>query len=321
MFYILWICIFKSMTIFQDQTTTQNAENDNNIGVRDSLTLVYDKIDSWFENFIAMLPNLVVAVIVIVLFYILAKFLRRLTEKLLAKRVSQKSVRSLITKLVALVAIISGIFIALSILDLDKALETIIAGAGVSGLVIGLAMQGTLSNSVSGIHLSFRKLVRIGDWIQTNGFEGEVVAIDLDKFILREADNNTVIIPNKMILENPMKNFGLTSTMRVMINCGVGYESDLDHVKQVAKQAIVDYFDQVEHTDQVEFYYMEFGDSSINFLLRFYYEVENGLQKLVTTSQAIMAIKKAFDKEGINIPFPMRTIQFNNKLQIDSSDV
>jgi small conductance mechanosensitive channel len=309
------------MTIFQDQTTTQNAENDNNIGVRDSLTLVYDKIDSWFENFITMLPNLVVAVIVIVLFYILAKFLRRLTEKLLAKRVSQKSVRSLITKLVALVAIISGIFIALSILDLDKALETIIAGAGVSGLVIGLAMQGTLSNSVSGIHLSFRKLVRIGDWIQTNGFEGEVVAIDLDKFILREADNNTVIIPNKMILENPMKNFGLTSTMRVMINCGVGYESDLDHVKQVAKQAIVDYFDQVEHTDQVEFYYMEFGDSSINFLLRFYYEVENGLQKLVTTSQAIMAIKKAFDKEGINIPFPMRTIQFNNKLQIDSSDV
>jgi small conductance mechanosensitive channel len=309
------------MTIFQDQTTTQNAENDNNIGVRDSLTLVYDKIDSWFENFIAMLPNLVVAVIVIVLFYILAKFLRRLTEKLLAKRVSQKSVRSLITKLVALVAIISGIFIALSILDLDKALETIIAGAGVSGLVIGLAMQGTLSNSVSGIHLSFRKLVRIGDWIQTNGFEGEVVAIDLDKFILREADNNTVIIPNKMILENPMKNFGLTSTMRVMINCGVGYESDLDHVKQVAKQAIVDYFDQVEHTDQVEFYYMEFGDSSINFLLRFYYEVENGLQKLVTTSQAIMAIKKAFDKEGINIPFPMRTIQFNNKLQIDSSDI
>jgi small conductance mechanosensitive channel len=308
------------MTIFQDQTTTQNAENDNNIGVRDSLTLVYDKIDSWFENFITMLPNLVVAVIVIVLFYILAKFLRRLTEKLLAKRVSQKSVRSLITKLVALVAIISGIFIALSILDLDKALETIIAGAGVSGLVIGLAMQGTLSNSVSGIHLSFRKLVRIGDWIQTNGFEGEVVAIDLDKFILREADNNTVIIPNKMILENPMKNFGLTSTMRVMINCGVGYESDLDHVKQVAKQAIVDYFDQVEHTDQVEFYYMEFGDSSINFLLRFYYEVENGLQKLVTTSQAIMAIKKAFDKEGINIPFPMRTIQFNNKLQIDSSD-
>jgi small conductance mechanosensitive channel len=309
------------MTIFQDQTTTQNAENDNNIGVRDSLTLVYDKIDSWFENFITMLPNLVVAVIVIVLFYILAKFLRRLTEKLLAKRVSQKSVRSLITKLVALVAIISGIFIALSILDLDKALETIIAGAGVSGLVIGLAMQGTLSNSVSGIHLSFRKLVRIGDWIQTNGFEGEVVAIDLDKFILREADNNTVIIPNKMILENPMKNFGLTSTMRVMINCGVGYESDLDHVKQVAKQAIVDYFDQVEHTDQVEFYYMEFGDSSINFLLRFYYEVENGLQKLVTTSQAIMAIKKAFDKDGINIPFPMRTIQFNNKLQIDSSDV
>lgn len=295
-------------------------ENTSIIEVKDSVTLVYDKVDSWFDGFMAMLPNLVVAIVVIVLFFIIAKFLGRLTNKVLAKHVSQKSVRNLITKLVTLVVVIAGIFIALSILDLDKALETIIAGAGVSGLVIGLAMQGTLSNSVSGIHLSFRKMVRIGDWIQTNGYEGEVVAIDLNKFILREADNNTVIIPNKMILENPMKNFGLTSTMRVIISCGVGYESDLEHVKQVAKQAIADCFDQIESTDQVEFYYMEFGDSSINFLLRFYYDVENGLQKLVTTSTAIMALKKAFDKEGINIPFPIRTLQFDNKLQVNTNN-
>ena len=108
--------------------------------------------------------------------------------------------------------------------------------------------------------------------------------------------------------------------MRVIINCGVGYESDLEHVREVAKQAIVDSFDQIKSKDEVEFFYREFGDSSINFMLRFYYDIENGIQKLINTSEAIIVIKKAFDKEGINIPFPIRTLQFDNKLQTVSAN-
>lgn len=104
--------------------------------------------------------------------------------------------------------------------------------------------------------------------------------------------------------------------MRVIIHCGVGYESDLPTVEKIAKQAILDNFDQVNSIDEVEFFYREFADSSINFMLRFYYDITNGKKKLEVTSKAIMVIKKAFDDNDINIPFPIRTLEFNNQLNL-----
>jgi len=279
--------------------------------------MITNQLESWYEGFINLLPNLAVALVVLIITYIISSWVNKGVQRLIESKVNQVSVRKLIGKAAAVVIIIGGIFIALNVLDLNETVQAIIAGAGVSGLVIGLALQGTLSNTLSGIHLSFRKMVNIGDWVETNGYEGEIVTIDLNKFVLREADNNTVIIPNKLIMDHPLKNYGLTKTMRVIINCGVGYESDLDHVREVAKQAIVDNFDQIDSKDDVEFYYREFGGSSINFMLRFYYDIENGIQKLINTSEAIIVLKKAFDKEGINIPFPIRTLQFDNKLELN----
>ncbi len=303
------------------QNTTTEATQTASTNSLSTTEMITTQLESWYESFIILLPNLAVASIVLIITYFISRWVSKGVQRLLENKVNQVSVRRLIGKASAVVVIVGGIFIALNVLELNETVQAIIAGAGVSGLVIGLALQGTLSNTLSGIHLSFRKMVNIGDWVETNGYEGEIINIDLNKFVLRTADNNTVIIPNKSIMESPMKNYGLTKTMRVIINCGVGYESDLDHVREVAKQAIVDNFDQIDSKDDVEFYYREFGGSSINFMLRFYYDIENGLQKLVNTSEAIIVLKKAFDKEGINIPFPIRTLQFDNKLEMQKVDV
>lgn len=311
------------MISLQENTTqtaeaaAKAAEKEATAGIN-TTELILNQLESWYETFIVNLPNLAVALLVLIISYFISKWVSKGVQKLIGNRVSQVSVRKLIGKASSALVVIGGLFIALNVLELDDTVQAIIAGAGVSGLVIGLALQGTLSNTLSGIHLSFRKMVSVGDWVETNGYEGEIIAIDLNKFILREADNNTVIIPNKLIMDNPLKNYGLTKTMRVIINCGVGYESDLEHVREVAKQAIVDNFKQIGSKDDVEFYYREFGDSSINFMLRFYYNIENGIQKLINTSEAIIVLKKAFDKEGINIPFPIRTLQFDNQLQTQS---
>ncbi|WP_303687093.1 mechanosensitive ion channel family protein [Nonlabens dokdonensis] len=313
------------MSLIQ-QSTTETVEAAKAVAEQEAIAdmntteLILYQLESWYETLVTNLPNLAVAIIVLIVTYFISKWVSRGVQNLVSSRVNQVSVGKLIGKVSAAIVIIGGIFIALNVMELNDTVQAIIAGAGVSGLVIGLALQGTLSNTLSGVHLSFRKMVSVGNWVETNGYEGEIISIDLNKFILREADNNTVIIPNKMIMDNPLKNYGLTKTMRVIINCGVGYESDLEHVREVAKQAIVDSFDQIKSKDEVEFFYREFGDSSINFMLRFYYDIENGIQKLINTSEAIIVIKKAFDKEGINIPFPIRTLQFDNKLQTVSAN-
>ncbi|WP_147678798.1 mechanosensitive ion channel family protein [Algibacter pacificus] len=279
------------------------------------------KLEGWFTTLIEYLPNLALAILVSIVAYFAAKYVNKITYRLVAKRVQQDSVAHMISRVSAVVLVIIGLYISLGILNLSKTLTSLLATAGVAGLAIGLALQNTLSNTVAGISLSFREKIQIGNWVETNGHSGEVIDINLREFVIKEADNNIVVLPNKMILENPLKNYSLTTKMRVALECGVGYESDLEEVKTLTKQTIADTFDQVESADDVEFYYEEFGGSSINYLCRFWIDSESLLEKYRAKTAAIIAIKKAYDKAGVNIPFPIRTLQFDNKLSMEAPEV
>ncbi len=280
-----------------------------------------DKLLGWLDAIINNLPNFALAILVLISAYVIAKYVNKFTHKLVSKRVERESISSIIARISAVTVVLVGLFLALGILNLNKTLTSLLTGAGVAGLVIGLALQGTLANTIAGIVISFRKKIQIGNWVDTNGYSGEIIDINLKDFTLKEADNNIVVIPNKMILENPLKNYSLTTKMRVFIECGVGYESDLEDVEHLTKETIAHTFDQVESTDDVEFYYTEFGDSSINYLCRFWIDAESMLEKLKAKTTAIIAIKKAYDKAGINIPFPIRTLQFDNKLNVKAPDL
>ncbi|MEY8849018.1 mechanosensitive ion channel family protein [Psychroserpens sp. XS_ASV72] len=278
------------------------------------------KLLGWLDAIIQNLPNLALAILVLITAFFVAKYVNKFTFKLASKRVSQTSISRTIARISAVIVVMAGLFLALGILNLNKTLTSLLTGAGVAGLVIGLALQGTLSNTIAGIVISFRKKIQIGHWVETNGYSGEIIDINLKDFTLKEADNNMVVIPNKMILENPLKNYSLTTKMRVFIECGVGYESDLEKVEALTKETIANTFDQVEKPEDVEFYYTEFGSSSINYLCRFWIDAENMLEKLKAKTKAIIEIKKAYDKEDINIPFPIRTLQFDNKLKVNAAE-
>ncbi|SEA33004.1 mechanosensitive ion channel family protein [Bizionia paragorgiae] len=286
--------------------------------IKNSFNLLSEKLLGWFNAFVNNLPNLFIAIIVLVIFYYLSNYAAKLVKRLISKRIHQDSLVNIISKITTILVLAAGLFLALGVLNLSRTLETLIGAAGVSGLVIGLALQGTLSNTFAGIVLSFRKSIELGHWVETNGFSGEVIEISLKNFVVKEADNNMVMIPNKSILENPVKNYSLTSKMRVSFNCGVGYESDLEFVEKLTKETIAKAFPNIENTEQVEFYYQEFGSSSIDFLCRFWIEGDKAIYKLRAINTAIIEIKKAFDKNAINIPFPIRTLQFDNDLSLNN---
>jgi len=292
---------------------------ENTIGT--AFNNLIDKLQGWLSAIIQNIPNLILAILVMALSYFIAKYTKKLVLRLVEKRVSQQSIANMIAKITAVIIVLAGLFLALGILNLGKMLTSLLAGAGVVGLAIGLALQGTLSNTFAGVVISFRKRIQLGNWVETNGFSGEVIDVNLKEFVLKEADNNLVIIPNKMILENPLKNYSLTTKMRVVLECGVGYKSDLKQVEQLTKETIANAFEQVKSPDDVEFYYTEFGGSSINYMTRFWIDAESMLEKLNAKTKAIIEIKNAYDKAGVNIPFPIRTLQFENKLTIDEKTI
>lgn len=282
----------------------------------ESIKGIWDKMASWLDSLILNLPNFILAGIIFVIFIFIAKYAAKLVDKLLRRKGSQDSIRQISTKVVKVIIILLGFFVALGLLNLDKVLTSVLAGAGVVGLAIGLALQGTLSNTFSGVILSFLPELQIGDWVETNGYAGEVVEINLRNIVVKETDNNYVMIPNSKIIEEPFKNFTRTARSRVMVNCGVSYSSDLEMVQELTIQTLKSIFPQ-RGNEEVEFMYQEFGDSSINFTVRFWTDVTRNRDVLVAKNLAIIAIKKAFDQNEINIPFPIRTIDFTNKLSLN----
>lgn len=281
---------------------------------------MWDKLNSWVDAFIVNLPNFLIAIVVFILALILSKYVGKLARKLLDRTSLQLSMKNVIAKIFSIVVVLMGIFLILGVLNLSKALNTILAGAGVLGLAVGLALQGALANTYSGIILSYIKKIKIGDWIETNNIEGEVLEIDLRSVTLKQPDNNLVYIPNKLVLENPMKNFSTTAQSRVILECGVGYSSDLEAVRELVKKTIVENFKAVKDKQDIIFLYKEFGDSSINFETRFWINSTSSLEVARAKTEAMIAIKKAFDMHGVNIPFPIRTLNLPNALEIVRKD-
>lgn len=271
-----------------------------------SLQVLTDKLKGWLEVFIVNIPNIVLAVLVYIFAYFISKKLSTFIKSILASKIKQESIRSLIGNIVAILIIAVGLFLSLTVLNLDTALTSILAGAGVAGLAIGLALQDTISNTFSGIFLAVKNILNVGDYVETNGFKGIVQSINLRYLIIREADNNVVIIPNSLVVDKPFKNYGLTSKIRVTLDCGVGYESDLREVKRIAIETIEKAFPP--NGKEIDFHYLEFGDSSINFHLMFWVDAKINKTQIEAKSDAIILLKEAFEEANINIPYPVRTI-------------
>ncbi len=273
-----------------------------------------EKLESWFDALVVNLPNLIIAVLVFIITLVLSRYINKLSSKILERTKLQASMQNLISKLVSVVIILFGLFLVLGILNLSKTLNAILAGAGVVGLAIGLALQGALANTYSGIVLSYIKHLKFGDWIESNGFEGEVVDLDLRSVTLKQPDNNLVYIPNKLVVENPIKNFSTTAQSRVILECGVGYSSDLNFVRELVIKQISEAFDEVQNKEDIIFLYKEFGDSSINFEVRFWIDSTSALEVAKAKTEALVLIKTAFDKNDITIPFPIRTLDLPESL-------
>jgi small conductance mechanosensitive channel len=275
-------------------------------------------LENWANSFIEYLPNFILALLCLIFFVFVAKYASKLLRKILNKTKAQESIKVISSKILRISIILIGFFIALGILDLNKVLTTVLGAAGVISLVIGLALQGTLHNTFAGLILSFLPKIQIGDWIETNDHAGRIIDINLRSLVLQTADQNMVIIPNAKIIDSDFKNYSRTSRGRISITCGVGYESDLDFVQKITTQAVEKEFPQ-RAMESIQFYYTGFENSSIDYIIWFWSDVRDQRDVYEGRHRAILAIKKAYYKNGINIPFPIRTLDFGkNKFRSET---
>lgn len=280
------------------------------IQITDYVTLIGDKLTTWYKLGVEHIPNVILAIVIILVFTFISRYARKIIARIMAKISHNIALGVLVSTLTRIAILSVGLFSALSVLGLDKTVTSLLAGAGVVALAIGFAFQDLTANFISGTFITLQRPIQVGDVVETNGFFGKVQSINLRSIIINNFSGQEIEIPSKDIFQNPITNFSKSGERRIQIDCGISYKDNLEEVQSLAIKAL-EALDFVRDDKPVELHFTEFGDSSINFLMWFWIKQELAGPPLAK-SEAIKAIKRTFDQHDISIPFPIRTLELAN---------
>jgi small conductance mechanosensitive channel len=262
------------------------------------------KLERWYDAGIRLIPNVFLALLILIVFRYTASYISNLVSRLLAKASHNVAMVSLISALTKIAVFTVGLFFALGILGLDKTVTSLLAGAGVLALALGFAFQDLTTNFISGAFIAIQRPIAVGDIIETNGFTGRVKSIGLRSVKLDNFAGQMVELPSKDIFQKPIVNFTHSGERRVTIECGVSYQDDLKKVEQLTVQTIKN-LDFLSAIRPVEFNFTRFGENGVEFQILFWIDqIKTGPG--AAKSAAMVAIKSSFDEQGITIPYPVK---------------
>jgi len=178
-------------------------------------TPVADKLIGWVETAIKMLPNMLVAIFCLVIFWLLSMLVARLVRQMVSRISIYRHVAALTSRLSRLVIIVTGVILALDALNLDRAVASMLAGIGIVSLAFGLAAKDIGGDYLAGFIIHFTHPYRIGHLIQSGNFMGYVDSLDLRATRIKTQQGQIILIPNHKIVENELTNYTITGERRV----------------------------------------------------------------------------------------------------------
>lgn len=249
-------------------------------------------------------PKLLGAAIILAVGLLIAFQVGKVLQRWLGKKDLEPPVRILIVRVVRLM--VMGLTMMLVLEKVGVAIAPIIAGLGVAGVGVGLALQGVLGNLMAGLLIIFTKPFRVGEFIELLGVHGQVHAIELFSVILVHADLSRVVIPNRKIIGEILHNYG---TIRQLdLSVGVAYSTDIPEALNAIHAALAGISTVLKDpTPRVGV--ASFGDSSINIAVKPWAKVGDFGAANAAVNQAIA---EEFRRQGIEIPFPQREIRVLN---------
>lgn len=215
------------------------------------------------------------------------------------------SARTLIVKITHISGLVIAFMMTLDIIGIDLAAFAFFGGA--LGIGIGFGLQKVVGNLISGMILIMDKSIKPGDVITLADTYGEVTALHARYVVVRKRNGTEVLIPNETLMTNEVINWSYDNkNVRIVVEVGVSYDSDLERVQQILHDVAVECPRVLNEPDPKAFI-TSFGDSSINFEIRFWVnDPEAGIGAI--RSEIFMQVWKRFKAECIEIPFPQRVL-------------
>ena len=259
-------------------------------------------IDKGIDWAIGILPNLILAIIILFVGLWVISFINRLVRKFFDKKDYDETLETFLQSFISIA--LKTILAVLVVTQLGVKTSSLVAIIGAAGLAIGLALQGSLANFAGGVLILIFKPFKVGDWISAQGVDGSVKEISIFNTKLTTFGNQIAIIPNGQLSNGNIVNYNMEDTRRGKFDVGISYGSNIKQAKEILLQLCAENQDILKEPVP-EVYVGALGDSSVDLTLRFWAKNE------VFWPAHFYVIEQAklrFDEAGIEIPFPQRVV-------------
>ncbi|ETA53387.2 mechanosensitive ion channel protein MscS [Rhodobacteraceae bacterium PD-2] len=274
-----------------------------------------DQLTFWVEGAVAAGPRLGVAILVLLVTALVAWIFRGLLDRVGRRARFRRNLVDVLKLMSNTTIWLLGILMALTVvfptITPGKALTTL----GLGSVAIGFAFKDTFENFLAGILILLREPFQMGDFIECEGAEGRIERITIRDTHIRQTDGQLVVVPNAQLFHNPVTVRTNQEVRRTSILCGVAYGEDVDRARAVIYEAVRTVNLVRDDVRDVQVFAKAFGASSIDFEITWWtgslpVDIRRSRDKVVA------AIKRALDDEGIEIPFPYRTLTFKEPLAL-----
>lgn len=277
----------------------------------DILKTVESSLKELLASAVKIFPAVLTAVIVLFLTRYMAQFSQRLAGKAGKSTFHSSSIQILLEKTAYVLTWVIGVVFACVLAFPGLDLGDIIATLGLGSVAIGFAFQDIIKNFFAGILLLLQEPFSINDQIIIDSFEGTVEKINFRTTQIRTYQGERILIPNANVFTSAVQVQTAYPSRRTDLGVGVDYNTPLEEAANLLQETI-EQLDGVLSSPAPEIDLVSFGDSSIDFIVRYWTEPQQAQVRRIQT-QAIIAIKKTFDAADISIPYPIRTLYYYNQ--------
>lgn len=263
-------------------------------------TLAYAKKTA-IELAVQFGPKLLVALLILVAGYYIGRWVGKLADSMLAKLGLDEPLRVLLVRIVRILVL--GLFLIMALQNLGVQLLPLIAGLGVAGAGIALAMQGVLGNLAAGLTILFTRPFHVGEYISIADEEGMVEDIKLFHTVLSHPDRSRIVIPNRKIVGEILHNFGTLRQLDVVVN--VAYNTDIPQALAAIRDLLAAHSKILQEPEPF-IRVLALADSSVQIAIRPW---TTAVDFYATAGDVTQAVLETFRDRGITIPFPQREVR------------
>jgi small-conductance mechanosensitive channel len=292
------------------QSSSPSADKAGEIDLNPTLAL--EKVDSWLDGIVKLLPNLVVAVVVFLIFFAIAKLVRAIVFKTFKSR-DRANLGEVLGGFIKWVILVFGALIAATIVVPSLNPADLIAGLGVSSVAIGFAFKDILQNWLAGLLILLRQPFQIGDQIEVSGFTGTVTHIETRATIVKTYDGQRAVIPNSDIYTSAVLVKTGEAKRRSQYDIGIGYADDIDEACDIIKSAIGK-IDGVETDPAPEAFVWDLAASWVTIRARWWTDSQRG-NVVANRSDILRAVKYALDEASIDMPYDTKVHLFHDQTE------